>query len=60
MANQHTIEVKRFVDEFEEFYKKEYILNDYSLLSISSNNRDKDTEEKLNLMLNIIKIVLQS
>ena len=50
-------ELKKFVSQFDDFYKKEYILNDYSLLSLSSNNRDKDTEEKLNAMLQIIALV---
>ena len=47
----------QFVKEFVSFYKENYILNDFSLLSISSNNRDKDTEILLNSMLEVIKLV---
>lgn len=43
------------VNNFDKFYKENYILNDYSLISISSNNRDKETEILLTSMLNIIK-----
>lgn len=54
---KNEIELKKEVKEFEEFYLKNYVLNDYSLLSISSNNRDKETELLLNSMLEIIKFL---
>jgi hypothetical protein len=40
---------------FNEFYKTNYTLNDFSLLSIASTNSDKDTKVKLSIALKIIK-----
>lgn len=50
------INLKKEVNLFKEFYLKNYILNDYSLISISSNNRDKDTTEILTNFLEIVKL----
>jgi hypothetical protein len=54
---KNEIELKKEVKEFKDFYLKNYVLNDFSLLSISSNNRDKETELILNSMLEIIKLI---
>jgi hypothetical protein len=54
---KNEIELKKEVKEFKDFYLQNYVLNDYSLLSISSNNRDKETELILNSMLEIIKLI---
>lgn len=43
------------IENFDKFYKETYILNDYSLQSISSENSDKNTKEFLKLGLEIIK-----
>lgn len=51
------VQLKKEILDFKKWYVDTYILNDFSLISLSSNNRDKDTEDKLNLMLNIIKVV---
>jgi len=50
-------ELKKEISEFEKFYLENYILNDFSILSISSNNRDKETTEILESMLKIISFV---
>ena len=50
-------ELKKEVSEFKKFYLENYILNDFSILSISSNNRDKETTEILESMLKIIAFV---
>lgn len=49
--------LKKEVKEFKEFYLKNYILNDYSLISISFNNRDKETINLLNPFLEIVKLL---
>lgn len=43
------------IENFDKFYKKTYLLNDYSLDSISSKNSDKNTKEFLKLGLELIK-----
>lgn len=55
---KNEVELKKEVNSFTNFYKENYILNDFSLLSISSNNRDKDTETLLNSFLEIVKLVM--
>lgn len=55
---KNEIELKKEVNSFNEFYLKNYILNDYSILSISSNNRDEFTLTFITPMLEIIKLIL--
>lgn len=50
--------LKKNVELFKTFYLKTYVKNDYSILSLSSNNRDKDTTEKLTVALEIIKKII--
>jgi len=54
--NKDIENLKKEINLFDKFYKETFILNDYSLKSISSNNRDADIEILLNSMLNIIKV----
>jgi hypothetical protein len=49
--------LKKEVKSFISFYLETYVLNDYSLKSISSNNRDKETTFLLSSMLDIIKLI---
>ena len=51
-------ELRKEIDLFKEFYKANYILNDYSLISLSSNNRDEDTKILLNSFLDIVKLIM--
>lgn len=56
--NQSNIELlQKEVKEFISFYLETYVLNDYSLISLSSNNRDKDSEILLKSMLEIVKLM---
>jgi hypothetical protein len=48
-------EVQKYVNEFQIFYLENYILNDYSELSICQNNSDNETKIKVKLFLKIIK-----
>jgi hypothetical protein len=48
-------EVQKNVNEFQIFYTENYILNDYSDLSIMQNNSDSETKIKVKLFLKIIK-----
>jgi hypothetical protein len=50
--------LKKNVDLFKTFYLKTYIKNDYTIISLSSNNRDKETTEKLDVALEIIKKII--
>jgi len=45
------------IKSFNKFYKETYKLNDYTLKSISSTNRDEDTNQLLKDMLSIIMIM---
>ena len=54
---KNEIDLKKYVSEFEKFYLETYILNDFSLQSISFNNRDKDVEILLTSMLQIISFI---
>lgn len=47
-------ELKKEIANFINFYKFAYTLNDFSLVSISRNNRDMETKERLTLMLIIV------
>ncbi len=42
--------LKSLIKDFEEFYKSFYILNDYSVNSICSNNTDEQTKENYKKM----------
>lgn len=53
---ENEIELKKEIKNFNKFYLETYILNDYSIVSIRRNNRDKDIELLLNSMLEIIKL----
>jgi len=44
------------IKSFREFYLKEYTLNDYSIKSLASDNSDKETLEKIKIMLSIIAL----
>lgn len=52
--NKNLIELQKEIVSFNSFYKETYILNDYSLKSISSTNRDEESTILLNMMLDII------
>lgn len=52
--NKDLVNLQKEIKDFNSFYKETYVLNDYSLKSISSNNRDKESELLLNMMLSII------
>ena len=54
---KNEIELKKEVKSFNDFYKENYILNDYSIISISSNNRDKETLLLIEPMLEIVKLL---
>ena len=51
------VELKREIKLFNLFYKETYCLNDYSVKSISSTNRDEDTNLLLSDMFKIILIL---
>jgi hypothetical protein len=55
--NKDIENLKKEVKSFIKFYLETYVLNDYSLKSISSNNRDKETTFLLSSMLDIIKLI---
>lgn len=42
--------LKSLIEDFNEFYKSFYLLNDYSLNSICSNNTDQQTKENYKKM----------
>ena len=46
--------LKESLKNFNSFYKESYSLNDYSLQSISSNNRDEETTKVLTTFLKIV------
>lgn len=54
-SNKKEKDLKDEIKLFNSFYKENYILNDYSLKSIASDNSDKDTKEKITFMFEIIK-----
>lgn len=47
--------LKKLCLEFDKFYKSVYIINDYSLASIVSNNTNETKKINLQKMLNIVK-----
>lgn len=53
--NKNKKDLKEEIKSFNKFYKETYSLNDYSLLSVASNNSDKQTKVELLIMLKIIK-----
>lgn len=53
--NKNLIELKNEIKNFNIFYKETYLLNDYSLKSISNNNSDDDTKKLLITFLEIVK-----
>ena len=53
--NKNLIELKNEIKNFNIFYKETYLLNDYSLKSISNTNSDDDTKKLLITFLEIIK-----
>lgn len=52
-AKNH-IERLEIIKEFDEFYKRTYSLNDYSVLSLCSENTDKETKKMLKSVLELI------
>ena len=46
--------VKNLISKFKDFYLKNYNLNDYSVISLSSNNRDDSTTQKIETFLKIV------
>jgi len=52
--NKDIVNLQNEIKLFNSFYKETYILNDYSIKSISSTNRDDSTNVLLSMMLNII------
>jgi hypothetical protein len=55
--NKDIENLKKEVKSFIKFYLETYVLNDFSLKSISSNNRDKETTFLLSSMLDIVKLI---
>jgi len=55
IATNDLEQIKTFISEFLKFYKENYKLNDFTLNSLSYNNRDKDTEERINDFLKLFK-----
>jgi hypothetical protein len=52
--NKDLVNLQKEIKDFNSFYKETYVLNDYSLKSISDTNSDSDTKILLNMMLDII------
>jgi hypothetical protein len=50
-------ECKKIVKEFKDFYIKTYVLNDYSVISLSNNNRDKDTTILIETFLKVFNYI---
>ena len=48
-------ELKKEITEFQKFYTSVYIVSDYSLESLASNNSDKETKVNIRFALQIIK-----
>lgn len=54
-VNENKTDLKKNIDKFNVFYKENYLLNDYSLVSICQSNADDETKFRLKSMLEIIK-----
>lgn len=51
----NTSETKKEIKNFIDFYKKEYVKNDFSFESLSANNSDDETKIKIKVVLQLIK-----
>ena len=54
-AEKMQSELKKEITEFQKFYTSVYIVSDYSLESLASNNSDKETKVNIRLALQVIK-----
>ena len=58
-SNNNNTELKKEISNFIAFYKENYILNDFSLYSLISNNTDTEKMKRTDEALNVIKELLQ-
>lgn len=58
-SNNNNAELKKEISNFIAFYKENYILNDFSLYSLISNNTDTEKMKRTEEVINIIKELLQ-
>jgi hypothetical protein len=54
-GEKQTDELKKEIANFEKFYSTVYVLSDFSLDSLASNNSDKETKVNIRLALQIVK-----
>ena len=58
-SENNNAELKKEISNFITFYKENYILNDFSLYSLISNNTDTEKMKRTDETINVIKELLQ-
>ena len=58
-SENNNAELKKEISNFIAFYKENYILNDFSLYSLISNNTDTEKMKRTDETINVIKELLQ-